>query len=75
MEKQDMPAGDQPLYLEDIAVGRRFTTGSHAIDETQIKAFAEQFDPQPFHVDAEAAAASSGPIRRGRATFSPFTAR
>jgi acyl dehydratase len=58
MEKQDMPAGDQPLYLEDIAVGRRFTTGSHAIDETQIKAFAEQFDPQPFHVDAEAAKAT-----------------
>ncbi|HEY9086039.1 MAG TPA: MaoC family dehydratase [Candidatus Tyrphobacter sp.] len=43
------------LYLEDIDVGQRFTTASHAIDEAQIKAFAAQFDPQPFHLDADAA--------------------
>lgn len=49
-----MGGGDR-LYLDDIEVGRRFATGSHAIDEAQIKAFAMQFDPQPFHVDAEAA--------------------
>jgi acyl dehydratase len=28
---------------------------AHRIDEDQIRAFAEQFDPQPFHLDAEAA--------------------
>jgi acyl dehydratase len=43
------------LYLEDVHVGHRFTSASHTIDEMQIKAFAAQFDPQPFHQDAEAA--------------------
>jgi acyl dehydratase len=54
------PAFDQAqrLYLDDLQVGQRFTSATHAIDETQIKAFARQFDPQPFHSDGEAAAAS-----------------
>ena len=54
------PAFDQAqrLYLDDLQVGQRFTSATHAIDEAQIKAFARQFDPQPFHVDGEAAAAS-----------------
>ncbi len=43
------------LYLEDLHVGQRFVTGSLAIDAEQIKAFARQFDPQPFHIDEEAA--------------------
>ena len=43
------------LYLEDLRVGQRFVSGTHRIDEEQIRAFAEQFDPQPFHLDAEAA--------------------
>ena len=43
------------LYLEDLEVGRRFTHGSHAMDAEQIKAFARAFDPQPFHLDDEAA--------------------
>jgi acyl dehydratase len=46
------------LYLDDLEVGQRFTSSTHAIDEAQIKAFARQFDPQPFHVDGEAAKAS-----------------
>lgn len=48
----------QPLYLEDLQVGQRFVTGTHLLDEEQIKAFARQFDPQPFHLDAEAARAT-----------------
>jgi acyl dehydratase len=54
------PAFDlaQRLYLDDLEVGQRFTSGMHAIDEAQIKAFARQFDPQPFHLDGEAAKAS-----------------
>jgi acyl dehydratase len=36
-------------------VGQRFMSGTHAMDEAQIKAFAGQFDPQPFHLDSEAA--------------------
>jgi acyl dehydratase len=46
---------DTRLYLDDLAVGQRFTSGTHAIDEAQIKAFARQFDPQPFHLDEAAA--------------------
>lgn len=42
-------------FLDDLHVGQRFTSGRHLIDEEQIKAFARQFDPQPFHLDAEAA--------------------
>ncbi|AVY95244.1 dehydratase [Microvirgula aerodenitrificans] len=43
------------LHLEDLAVGDHFRSGEHAIDVAQIKAFAGQFDPQPFHLDEEAA--------------------
>jgi len=47
--------GQSRLYLEDLAVGRRFTSATHAIDAAQIKAFAGQFDPQPFHLDEKKA--------------------
>jgi acyl dehydratase len=43
------------LYLEDFAVGQRVTSAAHTLDAAQIKAFAAQFDPQPFHLDEAAA--------------------
>jgi acyl dehydratase len=43
------------LYFDDLRIGQRFVSGTHLIDEEQIKTFAKQFDPQPFHLDAEAA--------------------
>jgi acyl dehydratase len=46
------------LYLEDLHVGQRFSSGSRALDEAQIKAFAAQFDPQPFHLNGAAAKAT-----------------
>ena len=46
------PGADRRLYLEDLEVGQRFVSRSHAIDKEQIKAFAAQFDPQAFHLDA-----------------------
>jgi acyl dehydratase len=46
------------LYFDDLHVGRRFTSGTHAIDEGQIIAFAREFDPQPFHIDRETAKAT-----------------
>jgi acyl dehydratase len=46
------------FYLDDLQVGQRFVSPSHALDEAQIKAFAAQFDPQPFHLDEAAAKAS-----------------
>lgn len=47
-----------PIYLEDLAVGDRFHSGEHAMDEAQIIAFAAQFDPQTFHLDDSAARAT-----------------
>ena len=46
------------LFLEELHVGQRFSSGSHTLDEAQIKEFAAQFDPQPFHLDSEAATAT-----------------
>ena len=43
------------LFLEDIAIGQEFRSGEYHLDTEQIIAFASQFDPQPFHVDPEAA--------------------
>lgn len=45
------------LYLEDLHVGQRFTSGAYQVDEDRIKAFAAEFDPQPFHLDRAAAQA------------------
>jgi acyl dehydratase len=44
------------LYLEDLHVGQRFTSPLHVLDADQIKAFAREFDPQPFHLSEEGAA-------------------
>ena len=45
----------EPLYLEDLFVGQRFVSATHALDADQIKRFASEFDPQFFHTDEEAA--------------------
>lgn len=42
-------------YFEDFSVGQIFNTGRLKVDSDQIKTFAQQFDPQPFHLDEEAA--------------------
>jgi acyl dehydratase len=42
-------------YLEDFAVGHTFRSGRLRIDTEQITTFAAAFDPQPFHLDEEAA--------------------
>jgi acyl dehydratase len=38
-------------YLEDFAAGQTFSSGRWRVTEEQIKAFAAEFDPQPFHLD------------------------
>ena len=45
-------------YLEDFQVGEVIDLGSVTVSEEDILAFARQFDPQPFHVDHEAAQGS-----------------
>src|SRR5216684_4253944 len=42
-------------YLEDFAVGQTFRSGRLRIDKERIKTFGAEFDPQPFHLDEEAA--------------------
>ena len=45
-----------PFYLEDFAAGQRFRSAeSVRVEAAEIKAFAAQFDPQPFHLDEEQA--------------------
>lgn len=46
-------------FLDDLKPGERFVTETITLTEDQIIDFARQHDPQPFHVDAEAAARSS----------------
>ncbi|MGY2486739.1 MaoC family dehydratase [Cupriavidus necator] len=46
------------LYFEDFEVGSRRELGSYLVTEEEILAFARQYDPQPFHIDKEAAAKS-----------------
>ena len=45
-------------YFEDFRVGETDEPGSHTITESEIVAFARKYDPQPFHVDPEAARAT-----------------
>ena len=42
-------------YLEDYAVAQTFGSGRLRVDKERIKTFATEFDPQPFHLDEEAA--------------------
>ncbi len=46
------------IYLEDLHEGQRFIGLGQEITAAEIKAFAADYDPQPFHLD-EAAAADS----------------
>jgi acyl dehydratase len=45
----------EQLYLEDLHVGQSWVSEPHTIDAAQIKAFAADYDPQPFHLDEVAA--------------------
>jgi len=57
MEKA-IPTASEKLYLDDLHVGQRFTSGTYLMEESRIKEFAAEFDPQPFHLDETAAQAS-----------------
>jgi acyl dehydratase len=39
------------LTLDDLRVGQRFTSGTHALGADEIVSFARAYDPQPFHLD------------------------
>ena len=59
------------LYLDDLSAGQKFTSGTFLVTEEKIKAFAAEFDPQPFHLDETAAEAS---VFRGLAASGWHTA-
>ena len=42
-------------YLDDFGVGQVFRSGRIRVEADRIKSFAAEFDPQPFHLDPEAA--------------------
>jgi acyl dehydratase len=60
------------LFFEDFAVGQRYETEGVIVTEAEILAFARQFDPQYFHLDAAAAAKSAfgGLVASGLHTLS-----
>jgi acyl dehydratase len=59
-------------YLEDFAVGQKFGGAERTrVDAARIKSFAAEFDPQPFHLDENAAQSS---IFRGLAASGWHTA-
>jgi acyl dehydratase/ribonuclease HI len=59
------------FYLDDLRVGQKFSSGTYRMEESRIKAFAAEFDPQPFHLD-DAAAKNS--VFRGLAASGWHTA-
>jgi acyl dehydratase len=61
----------EPLYLEDLQVGQRFVSDSYRMEEEKMKAFAAEFDPQPFHLDEAAAQVS---VFKGLAASGWYTA-
>jgi acyl dehydratase len=46
------------LHFEDFKVGETSEMGRRVVDRDEVIAFARDFDPQPFHIDEEAARAS-----------------
>ena len=58
-------------YFEDFAVGQRFETGTYTLEHQELFEFAREYDPQPFHLDPEAASRS---VFRGLAASGWHTA-
>jgi acyl dehydratase len=52
------PAPADTIWFEDRRPGETIDLGAHTFDRDDMIAFARQFDPQPFHLDDDAAAAS-----------------
>ena len=46
------------LHYEDFSEGQEIALGPYTVTAEEIVAFAREFDPQPFHLDAAAARAS-----------------
>jgi hypothetical protein len=60
LSEDDFAVGIDDRYFEDYAMGAVYEYGYASVNEADIIAFAERFDPQPIHTDARFAA--SGPF-------------
>lgn len=49
------PDRTEPRYLEDFGTGDRIVSGSFEVTAELIRTFAELYDPQPMHIDEDAA--------------------
>jgi acyl dehydratase len=45
----------EKLWLEDLSVGQEFLSDTHTLTADEIKEFADRYDPQPFHLNEDAA--------------------
>ena len=54
----DHPQQHIKYFWEDLPVGRTLDIGSITVDHDEVIDFASKYDPQPFHLDANAAADS-----------------
>jgi acyl dehydratase len=52
---QDKPSSAGLLHHEDLEVGKTYTSGTKAVTKDEILSFGRAYDPQPIHVDEEAA--------------------
>ncbi|KVE92808.1 MaoC family dehydratase [Burkholderia vietnamiensis] len=62
------------ISFEDLEVGSTTEIGRYTFEADDIKAFAQRYDPQPFHLDEEAGKASpfGGLVASGWHTCSVF---
>lgn len=60
------------IWLDDLQLGRRFTAGPVEVTLEEIRRFASEYDPQPFHLDE--AAAEAHPVFQGLAASGWHTA-
>jgi acyl dehydratase len=49
---------NMPTYLDEFAVGQTASFGTYEVTRDEVLRFAAAFDPQPFHLDDDAAAAN-----------------
>jgi len=54
-ERDSQPTSNRLYFLEDLEPGQKFVSARRALQLSELKDFARTFDPQPFHLDEQAA--------------------
>ena len=71
MYRRRPAGGDGMKYFEDVAVGDIMRFGRYEVTKEEIVEYARQFDPQPFHLDEDAARARACSAASSRAAGTP----